>query len=54
MSYKIKIKTIDDNFLVFNGVKEYSIHDSMVFFIDQKTGLSKQFSILRADIEEER
>ena len=54
MTYKIKVKTIDNNFLTFTNVKEYSINDSMVSFVDTKTRLFKLFTSDRVDIEEER
>jgi hypothetical protein len=54
MTYKIKVKTIDDNYLTFTNVKDYTVFNDMVLFTDSKTGLSKQFHVSRADIEEEK
>jgi hypothetical protein len=54
MTYKIKVKTIDDNFLVFTNVDDMVVRGALVCFTDSKTGLKKQFSILRSDIEEEK
>ena len=53
MTYRINVKTIRDNFLVFKGVESYGVVDGFLTFIDSKTGDTKRFAVSNTEVEEE-
>lgn len=53
MSFRINVKTLNNNFLVFKGVEEYQVIDGFLTFIDFKTKDIKRFAVGNTEVEEE-
>jgi hypothetical protein len=51
MRYKINVLTLGNQLLNFH-VSEYKIKDGLVQFVDEKTGLKKNFPVSACEIEE--
>ncbi len=49
--YKIKVKSLEGNILVFRNVHDYSLDEGMIFFTDNKTKESKMFSTSQCEIQ---
>lgn len=52
MKYRIRIRALDGNILVFNNVEDYEAKDGLIYFIDEKTKEKKCFSLNHCEIEE--
>lgn len=52
-TYKIRVKTLENNILTFSNVKSYKLDNGMIRFIDSKKGVLKIFSTQQCEIEPE-
>ena len=53
MNYRIMVKTLNNNLLMFRHVDVYKIVDGYVTFLDSKTGEYKMFAVSNTEIERE-
>lgn len=51
--FRINVKTIRGNVLLFKGVKSYKVIDGFLTFTDSKTGETKRFHPSNCEVEEE-
>ena len=51
--YRINVKSVTEDLLKFNGVKNYEVIDGFLTFTDTKTGQIKRFAVSNCEIEEQ-
>lgn len=53
MTYKIKVRDLDQKFLNYTRVESWEVIDGYLTFTDVKTGRIKRFPVSNTEIEEE-
>ncbi len=51
IEFKIRVKTLEGRILTYNKVKEYSVSEGLIEFIDNKTGDKKIYPSSSCEIE---
>ena len=53
-TYRINVKTLNSQLLVFRRVTDYKVEGGYITFTDTKTGQLKRFATPNTEVEEER